>query len=181
MPEVSIRPASLTDVPSLLRMSPRYESSRVWQLERGGFERDMDSAFREVRLPRPARIEYPRTAPQIFEGFQESHDLFLTALLRETPAGFLRLSHQVAPATAWVKDLVVHEELRLRGIGAALLLAALEWSLEQGKFQRVVVEMQSKNYPAYSLVRKLGFDFSGFSDQFYFNKDIALFFSLALR
>jgi len=69
----------------------------------------------------------------------------------------------------------------MRGIGAALLLAALEWSVEQREFRQVVVEMQSKNYPAYSLVRKLGFDFAGFSDQFYFNKDIALFFSCALR
>ena len=180
MPEVQIRPVMKDDLESLKLISTTYSSSRVWQLERPADDGGMGSLFREVRLPRDARIEYPRSAGQIFWGFDQNKDLFLTAVMDGIPVGYLHLSNEVAPQTAWVKDWVVREDLRRRGIGATLLLAGQEWSAE-ADYRRIVVEMQSKNYPAICLVRKLGFEFSGFSDQFYSNQDIALFFGRALR
>jgi ribosomal protein S18 acetylase RimI-like enzyme len=43
------------------------------------------------------------------------------------------------------------------------------------------LDMQSKNYPAIRLAQKMGFVFSGYSDHYYPNQDIALFFSLDVR
>jgi ribosomal protein S18 acetylase RimI-like enzyme len=180
MPEVEIRPAISDDLDVLKAILPLYQSSRVWQLDRLGNDGDMQAVFREVRLPRESRVDYPRTPAQVFAGFEAGFDSYLTAVMGSIPVGYIHLSDQVAPRTAWVKDWVVRGDLRMRGIGAALLLAALDWSAETG-FRRMVVEMQSKNYPAITLVRKLGFEFSGFSDQFYSNQDIALFFGRALR
>jgi RimJ/RimL family protein N-acetyltransferase len=40
--------------------------------------------------------------------------------------------------------------------------------------------MQSKNYPAIALARKLGFSYSGYSDRYYADQDIALFFYLGV-
>jgi ribosomal protein S18 acetylase RimI-like enzyme len=180
MPEVEIRPATKNDLNTLLAILPVYSSNRVWQLDRLSNDGDMGGFFREVRLPRESRIEYPRTSGQIFSGLGEQHEIFLAAVMGGTAVGYIHLSDQVAPSTIWVKDWVVQEDLRLRGIGAALLLSGLDWSSEAG-YRRMVVEMQSKNYPAIRLVRKLGFDFSGFSDQFYSNQDIALFFGRSLR
>jgi ribosomal protein S18 acetylase RimI-like enzyme len=45
----------------------------------------------------------------------------------------------------------------------------------------MVLEMQPKNYPAIQLAQKLGFDFCGYNDRYYANRDIALFFAKGLR
>jgi ribosomal protein S18 acetylase RimI-like enzyme len=180
MPEISIRPTTRSDLPALKAIYPGYTSSRVWQLERQNQNQDIRAHFREVRLPREARIEYPRSVESIFEGFDQNQDLFLSALLSQAPVGYLRLSELVSPSTAWVKDWVVREDLRRQGIGSALLVAGQEWSAEAG-YQRMVVEVQSKNCPAIQLVQKMGFEFAGFNDHFYANQDIAIFFATSLK
>jgi ribosomal protein S18 acetylase RimI-like enzyme len=58
--------------------------------------------------------------------------------------------------------------------------AAIDWARARG-FVRLFIEMQSKNYPAIMLARKLGFVFSGYSDHYYPDEDISLFFSIDLR
>jgi ribosomal protein S18 acetylase RimI-like enzyme len=180
MPEVAIRPAMKSDLDQLMRITTDYYSNRVWQMDRLADEGVLGSNFREVRLPREAHLEYPRTPAQVFETFQDNQQIILVAQLDERPIGYIRISDQVAPRTGWVKDWAVDEKFRRKGVGAALLLAGLEWSTEQG-YRRTVVEMQSKNFPAIQLVRKLGFEFAGFSDQYYSNQDIALFFGRSLR
>jgi RimJ/RimL family protein N-acetyltransferase len=40
--------------------------------------------------------------------------------------------------------------------------------------------MQSKNHPAIAMARKLGFSYAGYSDRYYVDQDIALFFSLGV-
>jgi len=79
-----------------------------------------------------------------------------------------------------VIDVVVREDNRGKGIGTALILAAQDWGMERN-CRRAIVEMQSKNYPAIQLIRKLGYEFCGYSDQYYLNQDIALFFARMLR
>lgn len=180
MPEIEIRPILNSDVAVLSGIDLSYSSSHVWQLDRLSDDGVLGSNFREVRLPRETKVEYPRTTPQILAGFQNTGQVILVAVINNHPVGFIRISDQVAPRTAWVKDWVVQDSLRRKGIGSALLLAALEWSLEES-FRRTVVEVQSKNYPAIKLVRKLGFEFAGFHDQYYSNQDIALFFARSLR
>jgi ribosomal protein S18 acetylase RimI-like enzyme len=44
-----------------------------------------------------------------------------------------------------------------------------------------MAEATTKIYPALSFYQKLGFRFCGFSDHYYVNQDIALFFVLTLR
>jgi hypothetical protein len=46
---------------------------------------------------------------------------------------------------------------------------------------QLFLEMQSKNIPAIRLATKMGSVFSGYSDRYYPNQDIALFFALSLR
>lgn len=180
MPEVEIRPIQKNDMPDLLNIELAYMSPRVWQMDRVSGDGALGTNFREVRLPREARVDYPRSAAQIFSEMQDPLQLILAAVIVNRPVGYIRLSTQISPKTGWVKDLAVSEKLRRKGVGAALLLAGLEWSMEQG-MRRIVVETQSKNYPAIQLVRKLGFEFAGFNDQFYSNQDIALLFARSLK
>jgi ribosomal protein S18 acetylase RimI-like enzyme len=180
MPEVDIRPILASDLSALVGFDLSYSSTHVWQMERFSDENMVGSHFREVRLPREAKVEYPRPAAQVFDDFQNPAQLILVASMVGRLIGYVRISTQVAPRTAWVKDWAVQDGFRRKGIGAALLLAALEWSMEEG-CRRTVVETQSKNYPAIKLVRKLGFEYAGFHDQYYSNQDIALFFARSLR
>ena len=69
---------------------------------------------------------------------------------------------------------------RRQGVATGLLGVARRWCLEQG-VARMVLEMQSKNFPCICLARKLGFVLSGYHDRYYPDQDIALFFTLNLR
>jgi ribosomal protein S18 acetylase RimI-like enzyme len=135
--------------------------------------------FRQIRLPRSVRVEYPRPADRLEHDWTQRAGL-LVALLEEAPVGYISLLLNIAPLTAWATDLVVVRRLRRQGIGSALALAAQEWG-EAHDCRRLVLEMQPKNYPAISMAQKLGFDFCGYNDRFYANHDIALFFAKALR
>jgi len=79
-----------------------------------------------------------------------------------------------------LKDIVVNFPIRRQGIGTALVYAAQNWSIQRSN-RRITMEIPSKNYPAIKLAMKLGFDFSGYNDSYYPNKDIALFFSRFLK
>jgi ribosomal protein S18 acetylase RimI-like enzyme len=86
----------------------------------------------------------------------------------------------IAPVTAWVTDLVVMRRVRRQGIGSGLVLAGMEWAKQRG-LDRIVLEMQPKNYPAICLAYKLGFAFCGYNDRYYVTRDIALFFAKSVR
>jgi len=83
-------------------------------------------------------------------------------------------------ATGWLNNLVVGKRYRRQGIGGALLKAAIEWAREQG-LRQLMLETQTKNYPAICFYQRHGFVFCGFNDHYYTNQDIALFFAQSLR
>lgn len=180
MPEIEIRPALPSDLATLSAIEPHYETTRVWQMDRSMDEGQMALHFREVRLPRAVKVEYPRTISTIFEEGGQNGLPMLVAVLGGLPIGYIRLSESVIPRTIWVKDCVVLAEYRHKGIGTVLLMAAQDWALERS-YRRATIEMQSKNFPAIQWARKLGYDFSGYNDQYYTNQDIALFFTRSLR
>ena len=73
-----------------------------------------------------------------------------------------------------------HPDLRRQGIGSALLLATHEWGLAH-ESRNLVLEIQPKNYPAIRMAQKLGFEFCGYNDRYFANRDIGLFFAKSLR
>jgi GNAT superfamily N-acetyltransferase len=179
MPEIEIRPATAEDIPALTVIDHSYTSDFVWQMEVQSGEKQISVNFREVRLPRSVRVEYPRR-PDALEEDWEQRAAVLVAVHEGETVGYASLMLGVAPLTTWVSDLAVNRRYRRQGIGSALLLAAGEWGL-QHDCRKLVLEMQTKNYPAVHLAQKLGFEFSGYNDQYYANHDIGLFFSKTLR
>ena len=180
MPEVAIRPALSADLSMLMGISTAYQTARVWQMDRNFDEGQFAVHFREIRLPRPVRVDYPRGPSQIFGDHWMEDQVFLVAVLDSVLSGYVRVSEKMAPRTVWLKDMVVTENHRQKGIGTALIMAAQDWGVERG-CRRMTIEMQSKNFPAILLMRKLGYELSGYSDQYYLNQDIALFFTRWLR
>ncbi|NPV77841.1 MAG: GNAT family N-acetyltransferase [Anaerolineae bacterium] len=179
MPEIEIRPAVLADLNHLMAIDSSYQSDYVWQMDRSVEEGQTVITFREVRLPRSVRVESPH--PLIIPS--KSADLniaTLVAWLTGEIVGYVRIHENQLPGVGWVTSLVVRPEIRRRGIGTALLLAGQEWAANQG-LRRIICDMQSKNHAAIHLMLKMGYEFCGYNDYYYANKDIALFFTRFLR
>lgn len=179
MPEIEVRPALTPDLSVLAEIDHSSVTEYVWQMDRAFDVGQLAVSFREIRLPRSIRIEYPHNHDQIVESWKKSAGILMAVLAGE-PVGYVSISDQLAPRAAWVTDLAVSERHRRQGIASALLLSTQNWA-RQRRLRRIILEMQSKNNAALRLALKLGYEFCGYNDQYYANQDIALFFSHPLR
>jgi ribosomal protein S18 acetylase RimI-like enzyme len=174
-----LRAATDDDYELLLELDHSITSEYVWQMDLGQTSPRMGAQFRETRLPRSMKVDYPRSRDrQAVEWKQRA-----AVLIGEAEAkivGYASLASGLAPGAIWITDLVVDVPYRRKGVGTRLLSAAQSWAREHGH-DRLVLEMQSKNYPAIKLAEKLAFEFSGYNDKYYENQDIALFFAKRLR
>jgi GNAT superfamily N-acetyltransferase len=176
MPEIEIRPATAEDIKQLVKMDHSYSSNHVWQMDPHFTAEQTGAVFREVRLPRSAKVDYPRSPGSLVKHW-ESYSGVLVAIHSGEPVGYTSLVENMVPITTWVMDLAVRPNLRRQGIGTALVLAALEWTAAQTKSQRIILGMQTKNFPAINLALHMGFDYCGYIDHYYPNRDIAIFFT----
>lgn len=179
MPEIEIRPAIATDIPTLMAIDHTYSSDYVWQMEIQTEEKSIGVNLREIRLPRSVRVEYPRPTHSLADDWTRRSGLLVSVLDSEV-VGYISLMLDIAPITTWVTHLAVIRRVRRQGIGSALVLAAQEWG-EQHNTRRIVLELQPKNHSAILMAQKLGFTFCGYNDRFYANHDIGLFFAKSLR
>ena len=180
MPEVQIRPAEIADLPYIVKIEHSYQSLYVWQMDRQIEDGQIVVNFRQTRLPRALRVSYAGSHPLLNEENWSRYQAVLVAAIDQIPVGYIGISDKFAQKTLWVIDCAVREDLRRKGIGTALILAAQEWGAEHG-FRKVILEMQSKNHPAIQLAKKLGYEFCGYNDHYFPNQDIAVFFSRSLR
>jgi ribosomal protein S18 acetylase RimI-like enzyme len=179
MPEIEIRPAVPSELAALSAIGHDYETPYVWQMDRTIEAGTVNVSFREIRLPRSIHVEYPAALKKEVNLAQPTPGI-LVAVLKTIIVGYIYLEETSENQTVWIRDLVVRENLRRQGIGTALALAGQEWAASRS-FGHMMVEMQSKNFPAIRLVLKLGFEFCGYNDHYFINQDIALFFGRILR
>lgn len=179
MPEIEIRHANVSDIAKLLEIEHSFLTSYVWQMDRSFEKGQWAVYFREVRLPRPVKVEYPVPANILAAELTQRSGLLIAAINNE-PVGYVGIKAAPVTGTAWVVDLVVIEEMRRKGIGSALVLAAQDWATQRNLL-RMIIEMQSKNFPGIHLAMKMGYEFCGYNDQYYASRDIALFFARFLR
>jgi len=180
MPQIDIRPTIAADIPSLIALDHNYISDHVWQISVDE-ERENPQVsihFREVRLPRSIRVEYPHPRRSLADNWT-TRDGLLSAILENELVGYAGLYIHKPTRTTWMADLVVGRPFRHQGIGSALVIAAMEWAIHMD-CRYMVLEMQHKNYPAIQLAKHLGFDFCGYNDLYYSNHEIGLFFSKVL-
>lgn len=178
-PAVIVRPAILGDLEACLALDNSFTTDYVWQMEGKEKEGEVSITFRTVRLPRTMRVSYPRDNDHLLHNWRKE-ECFLVADEGGVVRGYIDMTVQAWHMTGWINNLVVTKSSRRRGIGSALLKAAVRWGCEQG-LKQVVAETQTKNYPAICFYQKNGFAFCGFSDRYYINQDIALFFAQSLR
>jgi ribosomal protein S18 acetylase RimI-like enzyme len=179
MPEIEIRPATAADIPTLIQLDHTSLTTHVWQMERLHEDNSLQTTFREVRLPRPIRLNYTKPISQLAATWQMM-TLVLVALHKDQMVGYITLTDQHLPHCLWISDLVVADNLRRKGIGSAMVIASQDWAVRR-QLKRVIMEMHSKNYPAIQFAQKLGYEFSGYNDHYYANQDIGLFFGKFLK
>ncbi len=178
MNNLQIRPAVATDLPRLIGLDHTNTSDYVWQLDLRKENGQVLAGFREVRLPRPIGMSYPRDPSALADDWAKRSVTFL-ALAGNVPVGYACILEHSLATTAWITDLVVDKASRRRGIGSALLNAAQDWALSRSD-KTVFLEMTSKNYPAIRLALKFGYEFCGYNDHYYVTQDVALFFGRSL-
>ncbi len=177
MPAIQIRPVVATDLPALMGIDHSSTSEYVWQLELRRDAGQVTATFRDVRLPRPITLNYPRNPYALADEWTTMSAIF-AAFSGKDPVGYAALIERPSSAV-WVTDLVVTPTWRRRGVAGALLDSAREWA-EQHGHRRLFLEMQSKNQGGIRLAQKHGFEFCGYNDHYYATQDVALFFARAV-
>jgi GNAT superfamily N-acetyltransferase len=173
---MQIRLASSSDKTQCAELDHSYSTGYVWQMETRHRDDLLTTTFRLSRFPREVEVAYPRQGDALLLGWQRC-DGFLDAVDDEKGAvrGYVTIVAQWGNGQALLSDLVVDRPWRRRGIGTALLRAAIAWRREQG-LVRVVLPVQTKNYPAVRFCLARGLTFCGYNDHFWTHQDIALLF-----
>ena len=139
MADINIRPAISTDIPKMISLDHNYATGYVWQMTIDQTETQTQVSFREVRLPRDVHVNYPRNSSKMVDDWTK-RDLLLLAEENEVVRGYISVRVGLAPASAWVEDLVVDRIHRRNGIGSGLVLAAQDWCGKKG-IHRLTLEM----------------------------------------
>jgi GNAT superfamily N-acetyltransferase len=132
----------------------------------------------EVRLPRPVVLPYPRQRDDLGARLERG-DCFLVAD-EEGAVGFLTLSLDRGAGVARVDDLLVDPQCRRRGIGTALVRAAVAAAREAG-MRVVTLPCQAKNGAGHAFCRRLGLELCGYDEQHYLDHDVTLLFAYRTR
>ena len=177
MPEIEIRPTVSTDLARLAALDHTIETDYVWQLDVHHETSQIGAAFREVRLPRPVKLEHPRSAKALPDSWHIRP--MLSAVSGMEAVAYIRHTDQIIPHAVWITDVVVGRPWRRKGLAHQLINAAEAWGVQRS-LRRAIIEVQSKNQPAIRLVLKMGFEFCGYNDQYYATRDVALFFVRSL-
>jgi GNAT superfamily N-acetyltransferase len=177
--QITVRPAVSSDLDPLAALEHGYSTDYVWQMDARDETGLVSVSFRQVHLPRSMRVTWPRD-PQQLAAEWARRVCFLVAEDAGQRLGYLNLTRGPSAGTGWIADLAVERRLRRTGVGSVLLASAAEWARGNG-MQRLILETQTKNYPAICFAQKNGFAFCGYNDRYYANQDVALFFGLLLK
>ncbi len=175
---MQIRLANLTDLNAVLAVDDSFETEYVWQMEAQNRPGLVNASFRLTRLPRPMRVTNLIKPDDIARNFQNGGTLFVAD--DDGIRGFLDVTALEWNQCAYINNFALAPAYRRKGVGTAMMRAALEWAREQ-KLRAAMLDTSTKDYPAICFYQKQGFQLCGYNDQLYPNRDIALYFALNLR
>ena len=175
---MEIRLANIQDIGACIALVHAYSTDHVWQMQELCTDTENSISFREVRLPRPMRADYPHSRDYLLEDWQRN-GCFLVAADQGRVLGYLDLQVQRWHQVGWILNLAIDEPYRRHGIGGRLLEQGIAWGKSLG-LRALMTDVQTKNHPAISLGQKYGFSLCGYNDQYYLSGDIALFLCLNL-
>jgi ribosomal protein S18 acetylase RimI-like enzyme len=176
---MQIHPAELADLNLCYQLKMAYTTEYEWQMQTSESGRTIDESIDTVRLPRPMRVDYPRSPDELMLHWQQDGCFLVVRDANDDVIGFLDGWPRPWQNLLWISNLVIDQAYRRQGYGSRLLKSARRWAMEQDLAQ-LMLEIQTKNHPAISFAQKHGFQFCGYNERYYPNGDIALFFSLSV-
>jgi len=180
-PNYLIRDGLAADILPCLALQHTYETDHVWQMR---FQRTDDGYqvnFQTERLPRAVDILYEADENRLkLAAAPEQCFLVAADKSQSQILGYLAMRNDKAHGIGCIHDLVVDRPLRRFKIGTHLLKIARQWAQEH-QLTQLLIETQTKNYPAIQFCQSAGLTFCGFNDQYFSNRDIAVFFGQSIR
>jgi GNAT superfamily N-acetyltransferase len=177
-----IRDGVENDVAACLRLDHSYETDAVWQMHIHQEEPNhWTMGFKGERLPRTLEISHLPDESRLRDALPPDQ-CFLVATQKpdEEILGYLTLFNDTAHGIGLIRDLVVSRPYRRHEIGTRLVNVARRWTKEHN-LTRLMIQTQTKNYPAIQFCQATGFTFCGFNDRYFPNQDIAVFFCQSVR
>lgn len=176
-----IRDGVASDIPICLELDTTYETNYVWQMSIENEAQLVRVSFKTERLPRTMEVTYPVNSKHLTLSLPSDH-CFLVAVGKDSIdiLAYLTMWRDEANNTAIIRDIMVHRPYRHQHIATKLLSIAKRWA-RQRRIRQLIIETQTKNYPAIMFCQSAEFEFCGFNDQYFRNQDIAVFFGQTLR
>jgi len=174
MTELEIRPARQADLEYMLALDHHSLSAYAYKMEVKDEKDEYKRNFQRVHLPRQVTLNYPKDEAALLAAWDEAKVIFVGCSSGVVVA-YIALELGRIKDSVRVSDFVVAPRMRRKGIGSHMLLSCEGWAHEQGAY-RLLTELQVRNDPAINLVMKLGYQLCGYLDQYFPNKETALFF-----
>jgi GNAT superfamily N-acetyltransferase len=191
-----LRSAVQTDLEACLLLDADLQTDHVWQMEKREENGGLLVRFQTIRLPRVMRVSYPRRRDDLLSCWENGATVLVATDRRAVdpdqdqtdrvpdaePAAiyaYCQLDACTWQQAGWISHMIVDRRYRRQGIGTAMVRASILWGKKLG-LRRLMVTLQTKNYPGIHFCEKHGYVFSGFNDHYYPNGDIALFFTLRI-
>jgi GNAT superfamily N-acetyltransferase len=174
-----VRPVIAADIKRILELDRTTTTDYIWQMDLREEDSQTRVTFQPTRLPRSIKIASPYDINLLAVDWKQ-RALVIVGEVAGRLLGYLTLTHGTTPQVGVIVDFVVDRPARRRGVGTVLLGAARDWATRAG-LQRLIIETQSKNFPAICFCQRNGFAYCGYNDRYYASQDIALFFGMKLR
>jgi GNAT superfamily N-acetyltransferase len=176
-----IREAELSDIDTIITLDHSYMTDHVWQMSGRGGTNENSATFRLASLPRNIQAPYPHDPPTLRRILHRcDHVWVMTGDDGLTTLGYLGMVTLPWQNTGWLPCFCIIPDARRKGIGTQLFRAAAAQAKTDG-LQTMTIDLQTKNFPATRFCQTRGFHFSGYADNYYSARDIALFFAYRIR
>lgn len=170
----TIRQATDEDLDACAALDHSSTTDYVWQVDVEEAQEITTYSFRTVRLPRAMTVAYPQDSVAMRADWRR-REFFLVVEDQGKVCAYLNMRVDRACGIGWIRQLVVDRSRRRKRIGSTLLRVAERWARDN-HLHRLMIETQTKNFPAIAFCQRNGFVLSGFNDRYYPNQDIAIFF-----
>jgi len=178
---MQIRTAELADLDVIKALDHSYMTDHVWQMSGNDNRNESSATFRLAVLPRQMQAQYPHDTVALRRILHRCDYLWvMLADNGQDVLGYIGTSTLPWQNTAWVPCFCVAPTARRKGIGTQLVRTAMQQA-QTDNLHSLTLDLQTKNYPATRFFQKLGFRFSGYSDNYYSARDIALFFTYRIH
>jgi ribosomal-protein-alanine N-acetyltransferase len=161
---VNIRPASLTDIPSIITLERQSATAGHWTEEQYRKAFQAESGKRLMIVAEASDLAAADAQAVVPEDLASSHNGLKNIL------GFL-IAQQIS--SDWeLENIVVGSQVRRRGIGGQLLNALFAAARETAcktKISCVFLEVRESNLPARRLYESAGFELAGRRKSYYSN------------